>query len=100
MGKRKRHIENKKHKMDRLKHLCFRHFGKHFEYWSWVVDDGYVDGYPKKIGSVIELPKIDINGKKCYSDPFVAYGGGESKALVQCLDNAIEWMESKFYRRD
>jgi hypothetical protein len=88
--------QNRKVKKELLKRLCLKYFGKDFEHWNWEVDSGNVIGYPRKIASAIELPKYDINNNLIYTDPFVAYSGGESKSLEICCDNAISYLKQKF----
>lgn len=93
----KKRIPNKKDKMLKLTRLCLKHFGENFEHWNWEVESGNIEfGIPRKIAAAIELPKTTIDGKICYTDPFVKYSGGCSKSLELCLDSAIQWMEWKF----
>lgn len=96
MGRSKKHKPNRKTKLQTLTRLCLKYFGKDFEHWNWEIDSGNVDGYPRRMGAAIELPKEDINGKSCYTDPFIGKSGGSSKSLEIACENAIDWINSRF----
>jgi len=93
MGRKKKHIPNRKTKLQQLTRLCLKHFGEDFKHWDWVIDEGctYSDR-PAVIAAAIELPKEDINGNNCYTDPFIAKSGGPSKSLEMACEKAITWM--------
>lgn len=97
MGRSKKHIPNRKTKLQKLTRLCLKHFGKDFDHWSWEIDSGCVyEGRPSKYAAAIELPKEDINGNSCYTDPFIGKSGGSSKSLETACENATNWIEWKF----
>tara|TARA_R110002033_G_scaffold44181_1_gene86756 strand:- start:784 stop:1086 length:303 start_codon:yes stop_codon:yes gene_type:complete len=97
MGKRRTHKPNKKQKAQRLHDLCIKLFGETYEDWSWVVNSGTMEGYPREVATAIELPKRNIDGDNLYTDPFIGTSGGESKSFIIACDNAIKWIENKLY---
>ena len=88
--------KNKKQKLENLTRLCIKYFGKDFKHWSWKINSGNVEGYPRKVAIAIELPKYDINNNLVYTDPFIGKGGGETIATEIACDNAIYWINQKF----
>ena len=79
--------------MDRLSGLCIKHFWKDFKHWSW---ECHLEGESPIIKASIELPKITIDGKNKYTDPFVATSGGEIKSLCLAAEYAVDWIENEF----
>ena len=89
-------MSNRKLKLQTLSRLCLKYFGKDFEHWSWEIDYGNVEGYPKKIATAIELPKYDKNNNLVYTDPFIAKSGGPAKSLEIAADAALNFIEQRF----
>jgi hypothetical protein len=86
---------DKKRPIKELSHMCKKHFGEDYEHWSWEIDTNWETG-ETNYGVAIELPKNTPDGTLVYTDPFIFYSKGTTKGLIECANEALSFMYSKF----